>query len=125
MATNSVSPSPAQNSSPELANTEHWLDLGWKKSPLNPSLKFALKTADRATKGAQAVARALHRDHLARTDLADCPGELAYPLLDVDDHDRLFLALECLIAAAEGELDRVRENLGGVACFASKEKANG
>lgn len=124
MAKKSVPASQVQQANPELANTEHWLESAWKNCPLNAGLKFSLMAADRASKGARAVANVLQRDFLARIDLADCPDGLTYPLLENAEQDRLFVALQCLIDAAERELDRIREDRGECASRASKEKAN-
>ena len=124
MATKSVTP--AALPSATLASDTHWLDDVWDANPMDILTKLSLKSSDQATKGAAAIAGVLHRDFLARLDVDDSVGENrlpVYPLLGKDDHDRLFIALQCLLRLAENGLDDVREKKSGSA-NPSREKAN-
>lgn len=128
MANKSVTPEPARPKI-ELANDDHWINLGWDDNPLPQYVKQRLSRADRCIVGAASLTRLLRRFAIGMADVEETgDGEdyrVLYPALDKVEADQLGIALQELLDVAEGNMEEIRCNLQGYVDSALREKARG
>lgn len=98
----------------KLADTEHYIDSGWRNSPLNMAISNRLLKVDRCLTASRVMQELLHRDAIAKQDIADLCDEdevtLAYPVLSYDEADGLFMGMQELMMQARESLRSIRED---------------
>jgi hypothetical protein len=98
----------------QLAIVEHYITEGWRENPLNDAMSNRLLSADRCISAVQVMHNLLHRDAMAKMDLANAHDEdeetIVYPVLKYDEADSLYMGMQELLLQAKDVLNGIREN---------------
>lgn len=103
----------------QLAITDHYIASAWRDSPLNMAITNRLNSVDRCILAAHTMQGLLHRDAMAKSDIADMSEEdeasIVYPTLTYDEADSLFIGMDELLMHARESLRSIRDDEYGVA----------